>query len=73
MRRINDDQVGKGRPMTKSMMLVVFLVAMVAIVVGVDVMVFRHRFWERLFVNIGIVAVFVVFYFTVLKHRWPSG
>jgi hypothetical protein len=54
--------------MTKPMMLVVFLVAMVAIVVGVDVLVFRHRFWERLFVNIGIVAVFVAFYFTVLKH-----
>jgi uncharacterized protein (DUF983 family) len=68
MRRINDDQVGKGRPMTKSMMLVVFLVAMVAIVVGVDVMVFRHRFWERLIVNISIVLVFALFYLRFLKR-----
>jgi hypothetical protein len=59
--------------MKRSMMLAVFVVALIAVVVGVDVLVFRHRFWERLFVNIGIVAVFVVFYFTVLKHRWPSG
>jgi len=54
--------------MTKSMMLVVFLVAMVAIVVGVDVMVFRHRFWERLIVNISIVLVFALFYFMFLKR-----
>jgi len=32
--------------------------AMVAVVVGVDLMFFRHRFGERLAVNIGVVLVF---------------
>lgn len=42
---------------------VLYLVAMVAIIVGVDVGLFRNRFWERLAVNIGIVLVFAAFYF----------
>ena len=37
---------------------VLYVLAMVAVVVGVDVLFFRHRFWERLLVNIGIVMVF---------------
>ena len=53
--------------MTKPILVAVFLVIMVAVIVGVDVMVFRHRFWERLIVNISIVLVFVVFYFVLLK------
>jgi predicted cobalt transporter CbtA len=31
---------------------------MVAVVVGVDVLFFRHHLWDRLIVNIGIVLVF---------------
>ena len=36
-------------------MLAVYVVALIAVVVGVDVLFFRDRFWERLIVNIGIV------------------
>jgi hypothetical protein len=37
-------------------------------VVGADVLFFRHHFWDRLMVNVGIVAVFVAFYFRFLKR-----
>ncbi len=39
-----------------------------AVVVGVDVLFFRHRLWERLMVNIGIVLVFATFYLRFLKR-----
>ncbi len=39
-----------------------YALALVAVVVGVDVLFFRHRFWERLMVNVGIVLVFAAFY-----------
>jgi hypothetical protein len=34
--------------------VVLYVLALVAVVVGVDVLFFRHRFWERLMVNVGI-------------------
>jgi hypothetical protein len=40
---------------------------MVAVIVGVDVLFFRGHIWERLIANIGIVLVFVAFYFRFLK------
>jgi len=45
-----------------------YVVAMAAIIVGVDVVFFRNRFWERLTVNIGIVLVFVAFYWRFLRR-----
>jgi hypothetical protein len=48
--------------------IVLFVLAMVAVVVGVDVLFFRHHFWPRLLVNIGIVVVFAAFYFRFLKR-----
>ena len=44
-----------------------YLVAMAAVIIGVDFAFFRNRFWERLTVNIGIVLVFVAFYFKFLR------
>ena len=44
-----------------------YVVAMAAIIVGVDFTFFRNRFWERLAVNIGIVLVFAAFYWSFLK------
>ncbi len=48
--------------------IVVYAVAMAAVIVGVDVAFFRNRFWERLAANIGIVLVFGAFYFRFLRH-----
>jgi hypothetical protein len=47
---------------------VLYLLAMIAVVVGVDVLFFRHRFWERLMVNVGIVLVFAAFGLRFLKR-----
>ena len=45
-----------------------YVLAMVAVVVSVDVLFFRNRFWERLSVNVGIVLVFGAFYLRFLKR-----
>ena len=46
-----------------------YVLAMVAVVVIVDVLFLRHQFGPRLISNIGIVLVFAVFYVTFLKRR----
>ena len=48
--------------------VVLYVLAMVAVVVGVDVLFFRHHFWARLAVNVGIVLVFAAFYLRFLKR-----
>jgi membrane protein implicated in regulation of membrane protease activity len=45
-----------------------YVLAMVAIVVGADILFLRHNFWARLIVNVAIVVVFAAFYFRFLKH-----
>ena len=45
-----------------------YVLALVAVVVGVDVLFFRNRFWERLMVNVGVVLVFGAFYLRFLKR-----
>ena len=54
--------------MGKQVAAAVYVLAMVAVVVGVDVLFFRHYFWERLAVNVGIVLVFGAFYLRFLRH-----
>jgi len=54
--------------MGKQVAAVLYVLAMVVVVVGVDVLFFRHQIWERLAVNVGIVLVFVAFYFRFLKR-----
>lgn len=46
----------------------VFLTLMIAVIVAVDILFFRQRFWERLIANIGIVLLFAAFYLRFLKH-----
>jgi uncharacterized membrane protein len=48
--------------------VVLFVLILVAVVVSVDLLFFRNRFWERLMVNIGIVLVFAAFYLRFLKN-----
>ena len=52
--------------MDKRIAVVLYVAAMVAVIVGVDFVFFRNRFWERLIVNIGIVLVFGAFYLRFL-------
>jgi hypothetical protein len=53
-----------GRQVT----VVLYVLALVAVVVGVDILFFRHQFWGRLIANVGIVLVFAAFYLRFLKR-----
>ncbi len=57
-----------GGTMGKHTSLVLYVLALVGVVVGVDVLFFRHRFLERLMVNVGIILVFAAFYLRFMKR-----
>jgi len=48
--------------------VVLYVLALIVVVVGVDVLFLRNRFWARRIVNVGIVLVFWAFYLTFLKQ-----
>lgn len=54
--------------MPRNILAVVYVLVLIAVVVSVDVLFFKNRFWERLMVNIGIVLVFAAFYLRFLKN-----
>jgi hypothetical protein len=54
--------------MRRQAVIVLYVLALVAVVVGVDVLFFKHQFLERLMVNVAIVLVFGAFYLRFLKH-----
>ncbi len=54
--------------MDRQVGVLLYAVAMAAIIVGVDFVFLRNRFWERLAVNIGIVLVFGAFYLIFLRR-----
>jgi hypothetical protein len=54
--------------MGRHLALALYVVLMVAAIVGVDILFFRDRFWERLMVNIGIVLISAAFYLRFLKR-----
>jgi uncharacterized membrane protein YfcA len=56
------------KPMDRRIAVVLYVVAMAGVIVGVDLVFFRNRFWERLIVNIGIVLVFAAFYLRFLMR-----
>ena len=47
---------------------VLYVALMAAVIVAVDLLFFKNRFWARLTVNVGIVLVFAAFYFRFLKR-----
>ncbi len=49
--------------MTRPVVIGVFVVAMVAVIIAVDLLFFRNQFWPRLAANVGIVLLFGAFYF----------
>jgi hypothetical protein len=52
--------------MDRQVAVVLYVAAMAAVIVGVDFVFFRNRFWERLIVNIGIVSA--AFYLRFLRR-----
>ena len=55
--------------MRRPAILVPFVLALVASVVAVDVLFFRHQPWLRLTANVGIVLVFGTFYYIRFRRR----
>lgn len=62
LRSQSSDKSHDKTAMTRPMIAVPYLVTMIAIIVALDVLIFRNHFWERLMVNVGIVLVFAAFY-----------
>ncbi len=54
--------------MPRNIYVALYILTMIAVIVSVDILFFKNRFWERLIVNIGIVLVFVAFYLRFLKN-----
>lgn len=54
--------------MSRNIYLVLYVLVMIAVIVGLDLLVFRHHPWARLLVNIGIVLVFAAFSLRFLKN-----
>ncbi len=50
------------------MTIALYGLLMAAVIVGIDFLFFRDRFWERLAVNVGIVLIFGASYFRFLNH-----
>jgi hypothetical protein len=55
--------------MARNVVAALYVMAMILTIVGVDILFFRSHFWPRLSVNVGIVLVFLAFYFRFLNHR----
>ena len=46
-----------------------YVLAMAAVVVGVDVLFFRNHGWQRLTANVGIDLVFTALHFRFVQRR----
>jgi len=57
-----------GTEMGNQMTTALYVILMAAVIVTIDFLFFKNRFWERLTVNVGIVLVFAAFYFRFLKR-----
>jgi hypothetical protein len=48
--------------------VVLYMLALVSVMFGLDILFFKHRLWERLVVNVLIILVFAAFYLRFLKR-----
>jgi len=48
--------------MTKPLALALYVLAMIAVITGLDLAIFRHRLLERLLANVGLALLFAAFY-----------
>jgi hypothetical protein len=52
----------------RQVLIALYLIVMIALIVGLDVLFLRNHFWARLATNVGIVAVFLAVYYAFLKR-----
>jgi hypothetical protein len=55
--------------MKRDAFVVVYLLVMVGVIIGLDVLFLRDLFWWRLVTNIAIVAVFATAYLVWFRRR----
>jgi len=53
--------------MARQVGLVLYPLALIAVVVSADILFFRHQFTERLIANVGIVLVSAAFGFLIFR------
>ena len=54
--------------MNSRIAVALYVLVMVAVIIGVDFLFLRDRFWERLSVNVAIVLAFGAFYMLFLRR-----
>ena len=54
--------------MNRAADIAILIVAIVALIVVIDVLLLRERFWLRLVINVDIVAIAAVVYGIFLRH-----
>ena len=54
--------------MARAIIAAPYVMVMIAVIVAVDVLIFRNHFPERVMVNVGIVLVFAAFYLRFFKQ-----
>jgi hypothetical protein len=54
--------------MKRTIVLVLYSLALIAVVISIDLLFFKNRSWERLIVNAGIALAFAAFYLRFLKN-----
>jgi hypothetical protein len=66
---VSDNSNGRKLRMGNPAIGVLYVLAMVAVVVGLDLLFFRDKtwFWQRLAANVGVVLLFGAFYFRFLR------
>jgi hypothetical protein len=52
----------------RQVLTALYVLVMIALIVGLDVMFLRNHFWARLATNVGIVAVFLGGYYLFIKR-----
>lgn len=69
---LRESQTQYAWSMGKRVAVVIYVLALVGVVVGVDVLFLKHHTLLRLIVNIGIVLVFAAFYLRFLRRVLQS-
>lgn len=54
--------------MSKSAVAIIYVVLMIAVIITMDIIFFRHRFQQRLIANIVTVIVFAIIYLIFLRR-----
>ena len=54
--------------MSRPAAIAALVATMIAVVVGLDILIFRHQRWARLLANVGVVLLFAAFFLRFFHH-----